>query len=92
MLRLKMQTVLTTYISILVRNVVGQLEFVETDHLLHPLLPCTRRVWMDVAPAGHLRVCLTGHRPLAVVELVPTVVHRHDVQDEEVLGLLVQPR
>ena len=45
---------------------------------------------MDVQPLGHFRVGFAGHCPLAVVELVPAVVHRDDVHHEDVLRLLVQ--
>lgn len=81
---------LSTYIAILVRDVVGQFELVETDHLLHPLLTRARGVRMDVTSPGHLRVGFAGHCPLAVVELVPAIVHRHDVHKKEIFGFLVQ--
>ena len=47
---------------------------------------------MDVHPLGHLGVRLPGHDPPAVVELVSEVVSRHDVQEEDVLGLGVETR
>ena len=49
----------------LVRQVVGQLELVEGDHLLHPLLPCRRAVRVDVHALWHLRVGLARDDPLA---------------------------
>ena len=47
----------------LVRQVVGQLELVEGDDLLHPLLAGGRAVGVDVHPLGHLGVRLAGHDP-----------------------------
>ena len=47
----------------LVRDVVGQLELVEGDNLLHPLLTRGRAVRVDVHPLGHLRVRLPSHNP-----------------------------
>lgn len=76
--------------AVLVGYVVGDLELVERDDLLHPLLPSGGRVGVDVHPLGHLRVGLSRHHPPAVVELVAAVVGRHDVHQQDVLGLLVQ--
>ena len=81
-----------TYKSVFVWDVVGQLQLVERHHLLHPLLPGGWRVRVDVQPLRHLGVRLARHHPLAVVELVATVVHGDDVHQEDVFGLLVQPR
>ena len=47
----------------LVGDVVGQLELVEGDHLLHPLLPGGRTVRVDVHPLWHLGVRLPSHDP-----------------------------
>ena len=49
----------------LVRDVVGELEFMEGDDLLHPLLPRRRAVWVDVHALWHLRVGLASHHPAA---------------------------
>ena len=74
----------------LVGQVVGELELVEGDNLLHPLLAGGRTVRMDVHPLGHLGVRLARHNPLTVVELVAEVVSGHDVEEEDVLGLGVE--
>ena len=79
-----------TYETVLVLDVVGELELVERDHLAHPLLASGWRVRVDVHALGHLRVRLARHHPLRVVELVATVVGGHDVQQENVLGALLQ--
>ena len=50
----------------LVGQVVGELELVEGDNLLHPLLAGGRTVRMDVHPLGHLGVRLARHNPPAV--------------------------
>ena len=52
-----------TYKSVLVRDVVGELELVERDELLHPLLARTRRIRMNVHPFGHFRVGFASHHP-----------------------------
>ena len=76
----------------LVRQVVGELQLVEGDHLLHPLLSCRRAVRVDVHPLRHLGIGLPCHDPSTVVELVAEVVGRDDVEEEDVLRLRVQPR
>ena len=40
----------------LVRQVVGELQLVEGDHLLHPLLPCRRAVRVDVHPGNETKI------------------------------------
>ena len=55
-----------TYEAVLVGDVVGELELVERDDLLHPLLARRRTVRMDVHPLGHLGVRLARHHPSAV--------------------------
>ena len=49
----------------LVGDVVGELELVEGDDLLHPLLPRRRAVRVDVHALRHLRVGLAGNHPSA---------------------------
>ena len=49
----------------LVGDVVGELELVEGDDLLHPLLPRRRAVRVDVHALRHLRVGLARHHPPA---------------------------
>lgn len=79
-----------TYKAVLVRDVVGELELVKGDGLGHPLLAGGRAVGVDVHAFGHLRVGLAGHHPAGVVELVPAVVGRNYIHEQNVLGLLVQ--
>ena len=62
----------------------------EAYDLLHPLLPRCRAVGMDVHPLGHLRVGLPGNDPPAVVKLVPVVIARDNVEQQDVFRLLVQ--
>ena len=76
----------------LVGYVVGELQFVERNNFLHPLLAGGRAVGVNVHPLGHLRVRLARHYPPAVVELVPEVIRRHHVQQQDVLRLRVQAR
>ena len=60
-----------TYQAMLVREVVGELELVEGDNLLHPLLPAGRTVRVDVHPLRHLGVRLPRHDP-------PTKIKGHE--------------
>lgn len=79
-----------TYKSVFVRDVVGQLEFMESNRLGHPLLAGGRAVRVDIHPLGHLRVGLARHHPAGVVELVAAVVRRHDVHQQDVFGFFIE--
>ena len=69
----------------LVRDVVCKFQLMERDDLLHPLFPGGWTVRVDVHALGHLGIGLSGDDPPAVVELVPVVVGRDHVQQEDVL-------
>ena len=56
-----------TYQSMFIRYIVGELEFMEGDDLLHPLLPGGGAVRVDVHPLRHLGVRLPGHYPSAEI-------------------------
>lgn len=73
-----------------VGNVVGELEPVEGDHPGHPMAPRSRAVRVDVEAAGGLRVGPPRHGPAAVLELVPAVVRRHHIHQQDVVGLRLQ--
>ena len=49
----------------LIRDVVGEFEFVERDNFLHPGLASGGTVRVDVHSLRHLRVRLPGHHPPA---------------------------
>ena len=78
--------------SVVVEQVVGELEFVERDDLLHPLRALGRRVGVDVDAAGHVRVGLAGDHPARRVERVAIalVVDRHEVHHQHVVGHRVE--
>jgi len=76
--------------SVLVEGVVGELDLLEGDIMLHPLSSSRRRVRMDEQPRRHLRFSLSGHRPLLARELVPAVVGEDEVHQDEVLGLRIE--
>ena len=59
----------------LVGDVVGELELVEGDDLLHPLLPRGRAVRVDVHALRHLRVGLARHHPPAATGNMTTSHH-----------------
>ena len=75
----------------LVRNIVGELEFMKRNRLGHPLLPGGRAVRVDVHPLGHLGVRLARHHPAGVVELVAAVICCHYVHQQDIFGLFVEP-
>ena len=81
-----------TYESMLVGDIVGQLEFVEGDNFLHPLFACRRRVWMNVHPFRHFRVGLPSNHPARVVKFVPAIVNSNYIHEQNVLRSLVQAR
>ena len=59
------------HVPVLVQLVVGQLELVEGDHLLHPLRPLGGRVGVHVDPGRRVGVSLARHHPAARVECIP---------------------
>lgn len=81
-----------TYESMLVGDVIGEFELMEWDTFLHPLFACARWVRVYVHPFGHLGIGLACDHPAGIVELVPAIVGGDDVHQEDVFGLLIQPR
>ena len=83
----------TAHISIVVHDVIGQLEFVEGHDLFRPLTTAARRVGVHVDTAGHLRVSLAGHDPAGCVKRVAVsfVVAWHEVHHHHVVGRQVEP-
>lgn len=59
------------HVAVFIQQVVGQLELVEGDDLLHPLGPLGRRVRVVVDTARRGGVCLPGHQPGRAVEGIP---------------------
>lgn len=62
--------VFMTDMSVVVQQVVGELERVEGDSLLHPLGSTGRRVWVEVHPAWRCNVCSPCHQPGRAVERI----------------------
>ena len=56
--------------AVVVELIVGELELVEGDHLLHPLGALGGTVGMDVDPRGGVWVRLAGHHPVGGVECI----------------------
>ena len=73
--------------AVLVEVVIGKLELMERDGLLHPVVAGGRGVRVDVEPTRHVRLRLARHHPLRVVVLVAAVVQRNDVDEQDVLGV-----
>ena len=79
--------------SVVVQEVVGELELVEADDLLHPLSAFSWGIRVDVDPTRHVGVRLARHHPGGRVEgvAVALVVHRHEVHHDHVVRQGVQP-
>lgn len=60
---------LCSYQAIGVEGVVGELEFVETNWVLHPPLPKSRRIRMDEEAVGEMGFGHTVHLPSVLVPL-----------------------
>ena len=76
-----------TYMAILIQLIVGELQLVKGDDLLHPLSTLGRGVRVDMDPWRTVGVCLARHHPAARVEGVPValVIHGHKVHDQHVV-------
>ena len=57
--------------AVLIQLIVGELELVEGDDLLHPLGALGGGVWVDVDAGRGVGVSLARHHPAARVECVP---------------------
>lgn len=68
-----------THKSVLVRDVVSELQFVKGDDFGHPLFAGGRAVRVDVHSLWHFRVSLAGYHPPGIMEFVPTIVSRHNI-------------
>ena len=73
--------------SVIVQLVVGKLELVEADHLLHPLGALGGGVGVHVDAGRRVGVRLPRHHPARGVEGVPIplVITGHEVHDEHVV-------
>lgn len=60
-----MDTTHSTYKAVFVRYVIGQLQFVERNDFLHPLLSGRWRIRMYVHSFRHFRIRFSGHHPTA---------------------------
>lgn len=57
-----------TYEAVLVRDVVGQFQFMEGNDFLHPLLARCWTVGMDVHSLGHFGIGFAGHHPTTTTD------------------------
>jgi len=76
----------------LVGDVIRQFKFVEIDDFRHPLLSSGRTVGVNVHAFWHFGVSFSCHHPARVVELIPAVVRRYDIHQQNIFGLFVQSR
>lgn len=65
------QEQLLTYMALIIKLVVGQLELVKTDHLPHPGVSRSQGVRVDVNSRGHWGVSIASHHPLGAVIHIP---------------------
>ena len=63
----KRDTTYSTYKSMFVADVVGELQFVKRDDFLHPLFAGGWAVGMDVHAFWHFRISFPGDHPSTVV-------------------------
>ena len=77
--------------STFVGDVVGELELVERQCLVHPMFTRRWRVWMYVGLSRRQDlVGFAGNHPSIVLELVSVPVDRHNVHQHHVLGTRVE--
>lgn len=81
-----------TYKSVLVRNVVGEFQFVESDNFGHPLFPSSRTVRVNVHSLRHFRISLSCHHPPGIVKFIATVIRSDNVHQQNIFGFFIQPR
>lgn len=84
-------SVSNTYKSVLIRNIIGEFEFMKSNGLAHPLLSFGRAVRVDVHALWHLRVSFSSHHPAGVVKLVAAVINGDYVHQQDVLRCFIQP-
>lgn len=51
-------------VAVVVQLMIGQLQLVEADHLLHPMRSRGRRIRVNVHPGRRKRICLAGDHPI----------------------------
>lgn len=57
--------------SLLIKLVIGQFDFIERNNLSHPLLAKRGRIRVNIHAAWHGRVSVSRHNPLGTVIRVP---------------------
>lgn len=75
----------------LVRDIVGQLEFMKSNRLCHPLLSRSRTVRVNIHSLGHLGVGLPRYHPTRIMELVAAVVRSDDIHQQDIFSLFIKP-
>lgn len=56
-----------THVSLLIKLVIGQFNFIEWNHLSHPLLTKRGRIRVNINASWHRCVCISRHDPLRAV-------------------------
>lgn len=80
----------TTYVSLCVQRVVGELGVVKRDGAALPVSTCGRGLWVDENTVRKPRLCPANSLPAAALEAIAGVVCRDDVQQEDVTERWVQ--
>ena len=75
-----------TYMALLVKLIIGELELVKVDDHFRPVRSESRGVRMDVE-AGRRALLLEALHPGRVLVLVAVLVHRGHVHEQDVVGV-----
>ena len=83
---------MSSYMSIVIHQIISEFKFVERNDLFHPLLSSTGWVRVNVYPPGYTGVCFACDQPLRTVERVPIafIVHWYEVHHKDILSRGVQ--
>lgn len=82
---------IATYKSALIRNIIGEFEFMKSNGLAHPMISFGRAVRVDVHALWHLRVSFSTHHPAGVVKLVAAVISSDNVHQQDIFCCVNQP-
>lgn len=59
--------------SLIIQFIVGELEFVKTDHLSHPGVSRSQRIGVYINSWGHRGISIASHHPLGAMIHIPEI-------------------
>lgn len=74
----------------LIRNIIGEFEFMKSNGLAHPLLSFGWAFMVDVHALWHLWVSLPRDRPVGVVKLIAAVINSNNVHKQDIPCCFIQ--